>query len=88
MNNSNSISLTFEEVDDLIYSARVGDLDGLKSDIATQSQKYNTTESDIVNAAIDIEDESEGGTGSCLLHWPAANGNIGMFVPCSRLGGK
>ncbi|KLJ08252.1 hypothetical protein EMPG_16310 [Blastomyces silverae] len=68
--------LTFEEIDDLIYSARLGDVDALRTDITSLSQKYNCASSDIIQSAIDMEDESQGGTGACLLHWPAANGNI------------
>lgn len=71
-------SLTFEEIDDLIYSARLGDVDALRTDITSLSQKYNCSSSDILQSAIDMEDESDGGTGACLLHWPAANGNVGM----------
>ncbi|EEH33187.1 hypothetical protein PAAG_04240 [Paracoccidioides lutzii Pb01] len=71
-----STPLTFEEIDDLIYSARLGDVDSLRTDITNLSQKYGCTASDILQCAIDLEDESEGGTGACLLHWPAANGNI------------
>jgi hypothetical protein len=33
---------------------------------------------------VDTEDESEGGTGACLLHWPAANGNVGMTKPSNK----
>ncbi|GBF62676.1 ankyrin repeat protein [Trichophyton mentagrophytes] len=69
------VSLPFEAVDDLIYDARAGDLESLKADITKFSQDYNCSPADIIKAAIDTEDESEGGTGSCLLHWPAANGN-------------
>ncbi|PGH12959.1 hypothetical protein AJ79_03932 [Helicocarpus griseus UAMH5409] len=68
--------LTFDEIDDLIYSARLGDVDALRTDITNLSQKYNCATADILQSAIDMEDESEGGTGACLLHWPAANGNV------------
>ncbi|OJD09940.1 hypothetical protein ACJ73_10007, partial [Blastomyces percursus] len=68
--------LTFEEIDDLIYSARLGDVDALRTDITSLSQKHSCSSSDIIQSAIDMEDESQGGTGACLLHWPAANGNI------------
>ncbi|EGC47104.1 ankyrin repeat protein [Histoplasma capsulatum var. duboisii H88] len=70
------LPLTFEEIDDLIYSARLGDVDALRTDITSLSQKYSCSASDIIQSAIDMEDESQGGTGACLLHWPAANGNI------------
>ncbi|KMU83244.1 hypothetical protein CIHG_01026 [Coccidioides immitis H538.4] len=71
-----AVSLSFEAIDDLIYSARVGDLHSLQTDIANLSHEHNCPAASIVGSAIDSEDESEGGTGACLLHWPAANGNI------------
>ncbi|EZG06097.1 hypothetical protein H106_04282 [Trichophyton rubrum CBS 735.88] len=75
MASTDVVSLPFEAVDDLIYDARAGDLESLKVDITKFSQEYNCSPADIIKAAIDTEDESEEGTGSCLLHWPAANGN-------------
>lgn len=71
------IALSFEAIDELIYDARLGDLDALKEEISKWSRELNTTTSTIIRSALDTEDESEGGTGACLLHWPAANGNIG-----------
>ncbi|KAK2756453.1 hypothetical protein FQN54_005346 [Arachnomyces sp. PD_36] len=73
-------SLSFDAIDDLIYSARIGDLDALKEDIANLSKEHNCPASAIIHAAIDAEDESEGGTGACLLHWPAANGNLEILT--------
>ena len=76
-----TIKLTFEQVDDLIYDARIGDLDTLKTDLTDLSSKqYLCSEAAIIASAIDM-DETEGGTGSCLLHFPAANGNIGSLLP-------
>ncbi|PGH27228.1 hypothetical protein AJ80_01185 [Polytolypa hystricis UAMH7299] len=72
----NPISLSFDEVDDLIYDARSGDLESLRTDITALSEKHSCSPSDIIQSAIDSDDESEGGTCACLLHWPAANGNI------------
>ncbi|KAJ6107146.1 hypothetical protein N7523_008469 [Penicillium sp. IBT 18751x] len=70
------VELSFEAIDDLIYDARAGDLEALKADIATLASQHGCPESHIVASAIDMEAESEGGTGSCVLHFPAANGNI------------
>ena len=75
------VALSFDSIDDLIYSARVGDLGALKEDITKLSQDNSCAPSAIIESAIDIEEESEGGTGACLLHWPAANGNIGIRSP-------
>ncbi|KAL1957028.1 hypothetical protein VTO42DRAFT_6405 [Malbranchea cinnamomea] len=70
------VALSFEAIDDLIYSARVGDIESLRADITRLSQENNTSPAAIIESAIDNEDEAEGGTGACLLHWPAANGNV------------
>jgi hypothetical protein len=75
-----SPALSFETIDDLIYSARVGDLKSLRTDIESLSKQHNIPAPSILQAAIDAEEESEGGTGACLLHWPAANGNIGLSI--------
>ncbi|KAE8374245.1 hypothetical protein BDV26DRAFT_270427 [Aspergillus bertholletiae] len=69
------ITLTVEAIDDLVYDARSGDLDALKSDLAVLSTQHSCPQAWIVASAIDSEPEEEGGTGSCLLHFPAANGN-------------
>jgi hypothetical protein len=80
MSTSAPVKLSFEAIDDLIYDARAGDLEALKADLATQSKEHNCPEAWIVASAIDAEPEAEGGTGSCLLHFPAANGNAGTFA--------
>lgn len=72
-----SPQLSTETIDDLIYSARAGDLSALKENLSTLAQTHDCGESVIISAAVDNEPEAEGGTGSCLLHYPAANGNIG-----------
>lgn len=79
------VALSFEAVDELIYDARLGDLDALQAEIEKLSKEHNTTASAIIRSAIDTEDESEGGTGACLLHWPAANGNVGMYLTYTLL---
>lgn len=72
-----SITLTPDAIDDLIYDARAGDLSALKEDLAALSTQHGCPEAAIVSAAVDTEPEAEGGTGCCLLHFPAANGNFG-----------
>jgi putative heme iron utilization protein len=74
------IALSAEAIDDLIYDARAGDLEALNEDIANLAAQHSCPESQIVVSAIDMADESEGGSGSCVLHFPAANGNAGMFL--------
>lgn len=73
------IALSAESIDDLIYDARAGDLEALTTDIASLTAQHNCAEALIVASAIDMEEESEGGSGSCVLHFPAANGNIGRI---------
>jgi uncharacterized protein len=66
---------TPEELDDLIYLARTGDLPGLKAAILQACEKHTSPPSTILAGAIDI-DEDGLGSQSCLLHWPSANGNV------------
>ncbi|RJE18624.1 ankyrin repeat protein [Aspergillus sclerotialis] len=70
------IQLSTETIDDLIYSARAGDLAALKEDLGALSTQHSCSEGTVIASAIDSEPESEGGTGACLLHFPAANGNL------------
>ena len=66
---------TPDELDDLIYFARTGDLPSLRSTLETISSTHNSPLSTILASAIDIDAEGLGSQ-SCLLHWPAANGNL------------
>ncbi|KAE8322515.1 hypothetical protein BDV39DRAFT_183931 [Aspergillus sergii] len=75
MSTKTPITLTVDAIDDLIYDARTGDLEALKSDLAALSTQHSCPQAWIVASAIDSEPEEEGGSGSCLLHFPAANGN-------------
>lgn len=74
------IALSAEAVDDLIYDARAGDLEALNEDITNLARQHSCNESQIVASAIDMAEESQGGSGSCVLHFPAANGNAGMSI--------
>lgn len=77
------MSLPADATDDLIYDARIGDLSALQTDLSTLSTQLNLPTSQIIASAIDAEPQEEGGTGCCLLHFPAANGNFG--TPSSPL---
>ena len=66
---------TPEELDDLIYFARTSDLPALKTAILQSCEKHASPPSTILATAIDIDEEGLGSQ-SCLLHWPAANGNL------------
>ncbi|KAH8423581.1 ankyrin repeat-containing protein [Aspergillus melleus] len=69
-----------DTIDDLIYDARAGDLDSLKTTISELSASLQCTPAQIVAATVDAAPEAEGGTGCCLLHYPAANGNLEILT--------
>ncbi|PYI06112.1 ankyrin [Aspergillus sclerotiicarbonarius CBS 121057] len=75
-----SLTLTPDTIDDLIYSARAGDLPALQTDLSTLSTQTNSTPGQIIAAAIDTLPAEEGGSGSSLLHYPAANGNLEILT--------
>jgi uncharacterized protein len=58
-------------VDDLLYYARVCDLDELKTALDQLSKKFAAPPHDVLNKAIDSE------SGNSVLHMAAANGHIG-----------
>lgn len=80
------VTLTPDTIDDLIYSARAGELQDLQTDLTTLATQTSTTPAHIIAAAIDTAPQEEGGSGSSLLHYPAANGNLGTkyIHSCSR----
>lgn len=63
-----------DTVDDLLYSARTGDLTGLQSDIETLSAKHDCSALPVVSAAIDEY------SGNTLIHYASANGHSGKFL--------
>lgn len=85
---------TPDELDDLIYFSRTGDLDALKEMITTLCTAHSCAPSVILASAIDV-DEDGLGSQSSLLHYPAANGNleiiehlISLLTPSESLGGS
>ena len=71
-----TLSLHAEELDDLTYYARAGDLVALKATITQISSSYSCPQDTILAATLDEDDDRpELSSGCCLLHWPAANGN-------------
>jgi uncharacterized protein len=68
---------TEEELDDLIYATRAGDLPSLQSLITSlcSPSAHNCAPSILLASAIDVDSEGDGSL-SCLLHYPAANGNL------------
>lgn len=63
-------------LEDLIYDARVGDLESLKSTLESESTKASVSPSSLLLPAIDSDPSDGSGTGCTLLHWPSANGNV------------
>ncbi|PWY63757.1 ankyrin, partial [Aspergillus eucalypticola CBS 122712] len=77
---SKMVTLTPDTIDDLIYSARAGELQDLQTDLTTLATRTSTTPAHIIAAAIDTAPQEEGGSGSSLLHYPAANGNLEILT--------
>ncbi|KKK23977.1 hypothetical protein AOCH_007267 [Aspergillus ochraceoroseus] len=82
------IQLPPDAIDDLIYDARTGDLAALQSDLSALSVQNGCPQAVVVACAIDAEPEAEGGSGSCLLHFPAANGNLEILSHLLQILGK
>ena len=66
-------SLTVDDIDDLLYLARLGETTELKAAIDLSAKTLSTTPHTILAAAVDKE-SSNG-----LLHMAAANGHVGLF---------
>ncbi len=64
-------SLSEEEVDDLIYLARVGDLQELLSNVEALAKSANSSQIHIISGAIDDL------SGNGILHMASANGHTG-----------
>ncbi|KAL4817802.1 ankyrin repeat-containing domain protein [Aspergillus spinulosporus] len=79
------ITLNPDEVDDLIYDVRAGDSAALEEDLTALSQKYSVKPAVIIASAVDLAPEDEGGSGCCLLHYPAANGNLEILTNLKEL---
>lgn len=69
-----NVSLDEDTIDDLLYSARVGDKDALEADLTTLASKHDTTPFALVNAASDEV------TGNSVVHYACANGHQGAPV--------
>ena len=64
-------SLTTDQIDDLLYLARVGDTTDLKTTTDLFAKSLSTTPTTILAAAVDKD------SGNGLLHMAAANGHTG-----------
>ena len=66
-------NLTTDQIDDLLYLARVGDTTDLKIATDLFAKSLFTTPTIILAAAVDKD------SGNGLLHMAAANGHTGKF---------
>ena len=71
MASSNTLTLTADEIDDVLYFTRVNEASDLQATITELAQKYNRAPREIVEAAVDAE------SGNGALHYCAANGLAG-----------
>lgn len=77
-----SFPLTPDEIDDLIYSSRTDDLEGLKEQIESlinakdRLPDSSSTKAAILAAAIDYDQTDGTGSKSSLLHYASANGHL------------
>lgn len=77
MNGSSSFKLSVDNVDDLVYACRTNDLDELRQSVSQLASHHSASEANIISSAVDV-DEDGLGSRACLLHYPAANGNLEM----------
>src|SRR6201999_3709923 len=83
---------TPDELDELIYAARTGDVPSLTAQITALCSTHGCAPSVIVASSIDIDAEGLGSQSS-LLHYAAANGELGavtyllsLLTPSDSLG--
>lgn len=66
-------TLTVDQIDDLLYLARLGETTDLKAGIDLFAKGLSTTSSIILTAAVDND------SGNGLLHMAVANGHTGLY---------
>ena len=67
------LSLTPDEIDDLLYFTRVNEVDDLQQTISDLAQKYQCSQKAVVIAGVDST------TRNTLLHYSAANGLVDLL---------
>ena len=75
MPTATSPSLTVDQIEDLLYLARVGETTELITSIDLFAKTLSTTSSTILTSAIDPDN------GNGLLHMASANGHTGTCYP-------
>ncbi|OTA31963.1 hypothetical protein BTJ68_08777 [Hortaea werneckii EXF-2000] len=73
MHTTSPPSLSFEEVDDLLYFTRANEAEELQQTIQELSQKYECQPRDVLEAAADPN------TGNTVLHFCSANGLVDLL---------
>ena len=66
--------MTEDEVDDILYCARMNEAEELKDFLPTLFPKYGTQPAWILAQATDAD------TGNTALHYACANGHLGMIL--------
>lgn len=74
-------SLTTDQIDDLLYLARLGETIDLKTALDLFAKNLSTTPETILTAAVDKD------SGNGLLHMAAANGHTGLSYHASHIVG-
>ena len=72
--NKMMIQLTEEQVDDILFYARTGELEELQTCVKEISQTRNTSQVDIIAACLDEQSQNT------PLHMAAANGQLGTDI--------
>lgn len=72
-------SLTTDQIDDLLYLARLGETIDLKTAVNLFAKNLSTTPETILTATVDKD------SGNGLLHMAAANGHTGFSYHASRI---
>ena len=73
MSSATLSNITTDDVDDLLYLARLGETTDLNAAIDLFAKTLSATPHTILTAAVDKE------SGNGLLHMAAANGHVGLF---------
>jgi hypothetical protein len=69
---ADSLPLTEDEIDDILYCARANELEELRECVNITTKRFDTEPWKVISEAVDPN------TGNCALHYAAANGLLGM----------
>ena len=78
--NGGALSLPADDLDDLIYFARIGDLQELQSMVTSLATSHSSSPERVISGAIDLDvSDPKSSSGCSLLHWAAANNHIDVL---------